>query len=211
MRGTEWASTVSDSAWTGFKKEMDVAEQMLEAVSPGAKEDPEWLRAMLRVGLAQHWPRMQFDAFFSAASEKYPYDMPISFLGCTYNAPRWYGSADDLHRCVEHVVDATQVQLGQTMYARINWSLQTDYMFQNGQADWPRMREGFERIIADYPDPWNINNFAFFACLARDAPTLVELQKRIGATPIEAAWRGSKDLYRQCIDAALHGADPNGP
>lgn len=64
-----------------------------------------------------------------------------------YYAPRWYGSPEQLHDCIERAVPNTKAALGDTMYARMNWSMHADDMFDDGQASWPQMRSGFERTI----------------------------------------------------------------
>jgi hypothetical protein len=63
------------------------------------------------------------------------------------------------------------------------------------------MKSGFERMISDYPDPWNVNNFAKFACIAGDGATLFRLTERIGDRPIMAAWQ-SAEYYGQCVSYA---------
>ena len=72
-------------------------------------------------------------------------------------------------------------------------------MFDNGQADWSRMKAGFERMIKDYPDPWNINNYAKFACLAEDWKTVSFLNKQIEQKPLLDAWSRSQKYYDYCI------------
>jgi hypothetical protein len=202
IRGADWAANVSADAWSRFEEQMNLAERELREVSSNARNDPEWSVAMLEVGIAKHWPLMQYEALFSDAIRMHRDEMMVYLAGCPYYAPRWYGSAEQLRQCVERAVSTTQARLGDTMYARINWALHTDDMFHSGQASWPQVRAGFERIVADYPDPWNINKYGYFACLAEDAPTVVELAKRIGSEPILLAWYGSEDLYRRCVGVA---------
>jgi hypothetical protein len=42
-------------------------------------------------------------------------------------------------------------------------------------------------MIDDFPDPWNINNYARFACMARDWATVEQLAGRIGDKPVAMA------------------------
>ena len=78
------------------------------------------------------------------------------------------------------------------MYARIYWYASQAHfqneLFTKSFAAWPRMKEGFEDVIARYPDSWNLNNYAKFACLARDKETTREILKRIQSDPVMEAW-----------------------
>jgi hypothetical protein len=84
------------------------------------------------------------------------------------------------------------------MYARLNWATMDFSMFKNGQADWPRMKAGFEQMMKEYPDAWNTNNFAKFACIAKDHETLSALIPKIGDAPIAEAWEDNVNIYRGC-------------
>jgi hypothetical protein len=53
---------------------------------------------------------------------------------------------------------------------------------------WPKMKVGFEDLIARYPNDWNLNNFAIYSCMARDKPKIVELLKKIGGRFLDSAW-----------------------
>ena len=68
----------------------------------------------------------------------------------------------------------------------------------DGTANWPRMKSGFEHIVKDHPDPWNLNNFAKFACMARDRDTLRGLMARIQPAVL-AAW-GNMGFYQSCVE-----------
>jgi len=84
----------------------------------------------------------------------------------------------------------------------MNWSQGTTTMFQDGSTDWSRMKAGFEELVSAYPDPWNINNFARFACIAGDWRTMGRLSEKIGEAPIPAAWHDDTRYYLGCRSAA---------
>jgi hypothetical protein len=44
------------------------------------------------------------------------------------------------------------------------------------------MLQGFRDILHSYPDNWNINAFAFYACMAKDWPTHLEVSRRMTRT-----------------------------
>ncbi|PZV16403.1 MAG: hypothetical protein DCF22_05445 [Leptolyngbya sp.] len=39
---------------------------------------------------------------------------------------------------------------------------------KESKVDWKKISQGFEDIVARYPDAWNLANYARFACLAED-------------------------------------------
>lgn len=205
LRGQGSAKTVRPEAWPLFNKSMETARTLLESTSRAAKQDPEWYASMLSVGVAEGWPLEKFNSVYAEGKMNASQYLPLYFNASAYFSPRWRGSAPELRKFVEDVVAATRSKLGETMYARLNWNLPTNTMFSDGQADWKRMKTGFERIVTDFPDPWNINNYAKFACLAQDRSTLLKVAEKIGDQPIEAAWWGSADNYRQCIAMAHSG------
>jgi hypothetical protein len=197
-RGFGYANTVSQESWALFKDRIETARKELEGLDEATKRDPGWYAAMLDVALAQGWPSERFDALYEEAVQKHPTFLPIHFTAASYYSPKWHGSMEKLRSVVEHAVEITRPQLGETLYARLNWSASTNEMFENGQADWPRMKAGFERMIKDFPDPWNVNNYAKFACLAGDPRTVNRLAATIGDKPIAAAWFGDVRMYEVC-------------
>lgn len=197
-RGGGYASTVSPEGWKLFRERMEEGRKALEALDAGTRQDAGWYELMLDVGLSQGWPREKFDAVFFEGVSKYPYYTPLYFARMSFYSPRWYGSVDEGKRVVEDAVERTRSRWGETMYARLNWAMMDFSMFQTGQADWPRMKTGFEQMTKEFPDAWNVNSFAKFACIARDPQTLMALAAKIGDTPVVQAWENDVNVYQRC-------------
>lgn len=202
VRGGGFANSVGKNAWPVFRERVEIARIQLEEVSAPARQDAGWYAAMLQVAKAQGWPSKHFSSLYMEGRRRHPSYISLYLTASSYFSPRWYGSLGHFQVMVEEAVTATRAQLGETLYARLNWNVWSNDMFQTGQVDWIRMKAGFERLIADYPDPWNINHYAKFACLAGDARTVLDLTKKIGARPIESAWWGSTQYYDQCVALA---------
>lgn len=201
-RGQGYSNTVGKDAWTLFRERLELARVALEQLDEATRQDPGWSAAMLDVGLAQRWPRDRFGALYEQAAQRHPYYLPIHFAASAYYSPRWYGSEAELRRFIERAVERTSPRWGEMLYARLNWSLWTQDMFEDGQTDWKRMSAGFERILRDHPDPWNLNNFARFACHAEDLKTAAGLIEKIGDKPLVAAWWNDLRHYERCRDRA---------
>jgi hypothetical protein len=96
-------------------------------------------------------------------------------------------------------VERTKAVEGYGMYARIYWAVAGDIygegLFRKTLANWSIMKKGIDGVLAKYPDPWNINNFANFACVYRDKEKAAELIARIKWPPIGSAWSDFRGYY----------------
>ena len=196
-RGSGYASTVTDEGWKLFRQRIANARTMLEKLESEVANDPHWFEGMLSIALAQGWERGQFDALYQRAVGKFPYYYAYYFTKGNFYSAQWHGSQADFKQFVEESVQATEKNLGQSMYARLNWSAQNGSMFRNGQTDWLRMKQGFEIILKDFPDSWNRNNFAKFACRAGDKKVLLEQLALVGNKIAISAW-GSMEYFQNC-------------
>ena len=201
-RGRGYASTVKEDAWPLFRERIETARTKLEALTGADRNDPGWYASMLQVAVAQGWPTEKFETVYAEGAKRFPTYTDLYFVAALYFTPKWGGSQTAFNEFVEQVVANTKSQLGETMYARVNWAYSSRDMFVTRKADWGRMKVGFQRIMRDYPDPWNANNYAKFACMAGDMKTFSELAKQIGEKPLEAAWFGNVQIYRQCQESA---------
>jgi hypothetical protein len=197
-RGNNYARSVSPDNWKMFGERVEAGRVALDALDTSAKQDEGWYAAMISVALAQHWPSQRFDTLYEEGARKHPAYLPIHFNAANYYAPQWYGSQQAYSRFVDRAVQLVGSQLGTQLYARMNWSQGTDTMFQDSTADWKRMKNGFEQIIQGYPDPWNLNNFARFACIAHDWSTMNALAEKIGEAPVAMAWYDDSRIYFGC-------------
>ena len=201
-RGNNYAGSVSPDGWKLFRERVEAGRIALESLDASAKQDEGWYAAMISVALAQHWPPPRFDALYEEAAHRHPGYLPIHFNAGNYYAVQWYGSQEAYTRFVDHAVGLVDPQLGPELYARMNWSQGTNTMFRDGSADWNRMKEGFEQMVRAYPDSWNLNNFARFACIAGDWGTMNALADRIGETPVSMAWYDDSRFYFACRQRA---------
>lgn len=204
-RGTSYSNKVAASAWQLFGLNLDRAQKRLAGASPAARNDAGWYAATLSVGLGSGWPKRRFDRIFQEGTAKYPLYLPLYFRAAAYYAPRWHGSAQEYRQFIDRAVTQTRPQMGESLYARLHWSMWTTGMFKDGTTEWPRMRAGFDRITQDYPDRWNVNNFAKFACMAGDIATFSRLSGEIGDRPLETVWGEKNGYYSTCLSfAAAH-------
>jgi hypothetical protein len=207
IRGDKFASQVAPEAWAPFRQYIQLARKDLEEHKSVAAVDPGWYSNMLLVAQAQGWERREFDQLLNEALTREPLYYPNYFGAIEYLLPKWHGDASAIEAFARDAVRRTSKSEGRGMYARIYWyASQTDFqnkLFTKSQAVWPMMKSGFDDVIARYPDAWNLNNYAKFACLAHDRPTTKMLLKKIESQVIWDAWdpRELLDRCKNFVDA----------
>lgn len=198
IRGSGYAHTVTKDAWEQYYEHLNLSKEHLVKIYDHAKGDPVWYKYMLHIGVGSGWKKDVFGKVYEEGIKNHPQYLPLYFVAAAYYSPRWNGSSAELKDYINGAVKYTRPFWGDTLHARLNWSLWTTDMFKNGQTEWPQMKKGFEQIIAKYPDAWNINNYAKFSCFAPDPHTLSRLLERIDSKPITEAW-GNEAYFHQCV------------
>lgn len=201
-RGGGYANTVSDTQFAAFYKQIEKTKRYQLATRYLASVDPNWymnLLATLRVEKDSR--RKEFEQTFADAIRAFPDYYPIYFEAVTYYLPKWKGDALEVEHFARHVMKSRDERAGKMLYARIYWYA-SQSQFKNGiflasVARWDDMREGFEAIVADFPDQWNINHYAKFACLVGDQGTTQQAFGMMKGEPVKGAW-DSTDQYEKC-------------
>jgi hypothetical protein len=192
-RGEGTADTVTPEGWKLFTAKISRADEVLEHSKHGASRSPLWYQ--LRLGIARDagWNHERYRALFDEATQRFPWYVPLYLWAGNYVSPKWGGSYQAVDALARRT---TNISLGAdySLYARVYWhlngaeGLQFD-LFQDSPATWPRMKSGFEGLMKRYPNSkWNLNAYAYFACLANDAATYGALRVKIGQDVIPDAW-----------------------
>ncbi|MDQ1923483.1 DUF4034 domain-containing protein [Massilia pseudoviolaceinigra] len=203
-RGDGYVSTVSPEAWKLFNLRNASAKAQLDALAPAHKTNPAWYAGMLSVGMAQGATGQTIDALYDKGVALDPYYMDLHFNKANYYAKMWYGSREEFSDVVERAVELTRERLGQTMYTRLHWSYsRSSAMFTSGEVSWPRMKTGFEDILATFPENRTRNYLGTFACLAKDAKYLKQQLDVLGDDVDPRFW-GTKRNYAYCKALAKH-------
>lgn len=192
-RGTQFANAVDPKAWAPFHKYLAMARENLEKYKTTAAIDPQWYETMLWIANGENWARAPFDSMLNEALDREPLYYQTYFAALEYLLPKWHGGLSDIDAFAQSAVRRTAKSDGRGVYARIYWHAYLrqyrNSLFKQTLVVWPTMRAGFEDVIAQYPDTWNVNNYAKFACLASDKPKARELLARIESSGfIAEAW-----------------------
>ena len=156
---------------------------------------------MASVAKVQHWPREKFNAFAGELLARHPAYYQAVFCAGEYLAPPWhFEGAGAIEAFTGQAVAAAHKEEGKSLHARIYWALDADnanpqVLGENFRA-WPKMRAGFNDVIARYPDAWNLNHFAKYSCLVRDWEQFAKLAGRIGKAPQQGVME--QKFYDRC-------------
>lgn len=193
IRGGGYARSVKPEAWAPFREHVARARRYLRAHAKVASRDPEYYAMLVTAGNAQGVGAKEIRKDFEAGIKRHPGYYPLYFAMLNHLMPKWHGGPTEIEAFVREAVERTRATEGEGMYARIYWfAAQNGYddtLFLASYARWDRMRAGFEDVIVRFPDQWNLQNYAHFACEAEDVDTLKALLPRL-QTPIPQAWTG---------------------
>jgi hypothetical protein len=180
------------------------AERYLKQHKSIAAGDPHAYELLMAFSSGAGRPQREVDILFEEAVAREPLYYQNYFAVAKDRMMRaGYGGPDPktIAALAEDAVARTRSSDGESMYARIYWLLYSRP--ENGPAFaasskevWPRMKRGFEALVARYPDAWNLNHYARFACLAGDDPTAAALIEEISGRRSVDAW--SESSYSQC-------------
>lgn len=202
-RGDGFARTVSPE---GFKKLALYSQRGYDALMARqavGRKDPYWYVQMLALARMQSWDRDRWGALVQEATQAFPLNYNIWFAISSQLTPRWGGSPEAIAGLAAYAVEQTRKVEGESMYARVYWNvadwLDTD--LGGPDVNWKRIRAGFEDVLKRYPDNYNLNYYARFACDARDMPTARRLLLKIKGDVEQTAWR-ERTNYLRCLQAA---------
>ena len=177
---------------------------------PMLKErDPEFYKALLQVlPYTGHYSFLGVMNTLADARKAFPNYHETYFSAAYFSTEMWASApdaVDDIARSAMgmRIADSD----ADAMYARVYWYMSQmsydDKLFDNSLADWSEMKTSFDVMVDRYPDPWNLNAYAYFACQAGDYATMAGLLSRIGERRVYTSWgkRGAR-AYEDCAGHA---------
>ena len=209
-RGDGPGASVSEENVAAMTKYADKAYMLLLPFEPQAALHPEWCRAMLDLlpYIPNRW--YSFEARAQQCIRLHPGYHELYFTAAFYLEPRWGGSFAKIDALAKNAAAATSAKEGRALYSRIYWYLDQSYysgsrssqpnatLFTKTAVNWTEMRAGFDDMVARYPDPWNLNAYAYFACKAQDFKTMNQVLEQIGDRLLYPVWPGS-DTLEECL------------
>jgi hypothetical protein len=175
-----------------FQQKLAQAGRILAETRSAGRESPIWYWTALVVAGSTGEPEARMDAIFEEAVKRFPDFLPIYYTRMNYLLPQWGGDFDQVDRFVKRSVERTRAQEGAAFYVWLYLDVirksPGDDPFTDMRVEWPTLRKAFEDLVGRYPDPWNKNLFATYACRARDRDTTVKLLVELGNDAKLGAW-----------------------
>ena len=204
-RGGGYASTVSGDDYRAFIQNIEIADDLLRETEDYASIDSYYyyLRAhnLKELGADQ----TEFLAVMHEGLLDFPDAYQLHFAGVNYFAPKWHGSAELIEAYARSAIRFSSQTEPYALYARIYWyASQTQYglnLFSDSDVVWSDMRRGINSVLLEFPDQWNIQNFAVFACVANDVELTRDLLNRIDE-PILVHDLRNPEVMAYCMDVA---------
>lgn len=192
-RGGGYVKDVPREAWKDFHAYLERAANYLKAHADVALTDSSAHLVLLRIGRGLGWPSEQMVAIANDGLKRNPDDLDLTFQVMGTLLPKWGGNADVLDAYINQVTAQTRAQFGMGMYARLYASAainQYGYtLFQDTHADWRKIRQGYDDLLARYPgSPMFRNRYAFIACIAKDKATAGRLLGELGTAIDTSEW-----------------------
>jgi len=197
-RGDGYAGDVRKDAWKPFSDQIATTRDVLMAHREAAI-DPEWFITMENVARAQSMPDEEANTLLADAIGKHKYYYRIYQTAVLRLLPQWGGSWDEVEQFANSAADTTKDKDGDTFYTRVYMAIGDCGcgIFRDSNVNWSRMKSGFEEIVKRYPDEWNLNNFAYYACQAQDRETAKALFARF-TRKFSDAWNYDDAAYEKC-------------
>ena len=200
-RGLGYASQVPLDKWKPFKKQLRATKKHLLLCKKFAKQDPHWFSLMANTLKGLSVDKNTYLSLVDEGLVLHPYYYRLYFDAVEYLTPKWHGNKNLLEEFATQAAIRTQEKEKMGVYARIYWfASQTYYgskLFKKSDVSWNKMKQGIIDVLEQYPDQWNIQSFAYFACKANDKDMTKKLLDKMSGPSIKRAWRGRKN-YSKC-------------
>ncbi|MDK2122764.1 hypothetical protein [Parachitinimonas caeni] len=208
LRGDRSSNAVPANEWLKINQYTEKAYKTLMEGGPAARSTPIWYLTMLEVLNHKDVNSRELPQIINEALEKFPSFQALYFDIAELRLPRNGGSYEAVEKFAQEAVVRNKSGEGWAIYARIYWYLtQVEFgnsLFSKSRVNWASMRDGFDAMLKQYPDIWNLNAYGYFSCLAKDRTNLIKLLRQIGTQVNFQLWGGDRGqyVYKLCSEYA---------
>jgi hypothetical protein len=206
-RGSGLSGSVTDEGGRIFRDELDRAAKVLKESGPAARQSPLWYWIAVSIAGSRGEPPQVLDGIFAEGVQRFPRFLSLYETRMNFLMPQWGGSFERVDAFIREAVLRTQAGSGGTwiyarLYAEVYGRYRGDEFFRKTKASWPLMRHAFEDEAAY--GTVDLNEYATFACVARDRETTARLLAQLG--PRAALGLGREGLTTEgCIELVKEG------
>ena len=197
-RGHTFANEVPPEAWKYYNDYLQKAATYLRDHADVALTDSYAHYVLIGIGRGMSWNSAQLVAIAEDGLKRNPEDVGLHETMASSLLPKWGGNAKGLDNYINKAAVQTRALYGTGMYAMLYSSAAAGQygsaLFENSHADWDKMKQAFEDILARFPaGAHQRNRYAWTACVAKDKATLQRLLGEIGAEVRLEAWGNNPD------------------
>lgn len=199
-RGGSYARYVSEADMSKFRDYVAKAHAALMSRKAVGEKDPNWWATLLYVNNYTRMPTREYMALTKSAMDRFPGHYDIHFAALGRLLPQWGGSMEAVEWLAREGTERTRKTEGHAVYARVYWAAHDALdpkIWREPGTPWPRVKAGFEDMVARYPDPRNYNVFAKLACWSNDKPAAAKAMAVIKDKPEPEVWEG-RSAFQQC-------------
>jgi hypothetical protein len=177
-----------------FEYRIAMAEGVLEDIRARSEDEPLWYTLFVNVKLDLGQTRGDIKSVFDDGISRYPDFLPLYRAVLRAFMPRWGGSYERVNELIDAAALRRDPAAGAQIYARLYWvyaSLEGDDIdiFTESRASWPRISEGFDLMLKQYPNSdYLINIYAYMACRAGDSERFHALNAKLKDRLSSTAW-----------------------
>jgi hypothetical protein len=198
IRGGAYVGNVPKQDMEAFTRLTKQSYLRLDSVRAFAEKDPQFYVGMINLYPDVGADKSEFMDLLNEAINAEPYYYDIYRVARRFFEEKWLGDVGDLQRFDRYVTEATEAGVGKSVYARIHWVekeglLPGDPAYLEG-VDWTMWNAGMRDIANQYPDNWNLSNFAMIACDVEKHSDARYFFERITLN-ILAAWRSETSSW----------------
>ena len=208
LRGSGYGGTVATSDWKLFHAHLEKARLYLERQKAKTAGDPRWYDLMIQIAGLQNWPPAKYGDLAMEGIKAFPDYHQIYQTTALFLLPKWGGNAEAVEAFAQDAIRRAPPAEAASIYVRIYWNAFAnhfeDRLIKDSKLNWPLMKKGMEQMAASYPDPFNLNMFARFGCMAWDRPFTASMFKRLRGTSDVSNWN-SGTLRENCRNWASKG------
>lgn len=183
-----------------FRRRADLLERFLEENKAIGSADPVWYEVALRASSYDCANHARADQLLDEASRRFP-GYPQHYQAAIGAALRCVEDGDDISlviaRIADLAVERSKATDGQSMFARAYWAasgMLGTRDLKRVNIDWERMRIAIRDLLQRYPDAWNTNHMAAFACEAKDDVLARELLPKVLEHPVVQVWQPEEEF-----------------
>jgi|HubBroStandDraft_1064217.scaffolds.fasta_scaffold16777_3 rhomboid protease GluP len=193
-RGHGYAASITQQQMQMFEYRNAMAEGVLEDIRARSEREPLWYTLCVSVRLDLGETRGDIKSVFDDGVSRFPNFLPLYRAELRALMPRWGGSYEKVSELIDDAAFRRDSAAGAQMYARLYWAyaaLEGDDVdiFKDSMANWPRVSEGFDLMLKQYPDSdYLMNGYAYLACRAGDAQKYHALNARLKYRLSSTGW-----------------------